>query len=340
MKEISVLGIDLAKSIFHFYGVDEHGKAVVSKKVRRGQVLETVAKLAPTLIGLEACPGSNYWARAFRKLGLDVRIIAPQFVKPYVKSQKNDAHDAEAIVEAMMRAHMRFVPIKEIAHQDIQCIHRVRSRLIRNRTRLSNEIRGLLAEYGIVFPLKIYSVKKKMPLILEDAENELTDRSRSFFQELLFELYDVEKRIAVYDQKIQEVYIERKEVCDRLLEVPGVGILTATAILSAVSDPHQFKNGRHLAAYFGLVPRQVSTGGKTILRGITKHGDRHIRTLLIHGARATMRHSKNKTDKRSQWIQKKIETRGVNKTCVAIANKNARIIWNLLAKNERYRKAA
>ncbi len=156
MKEVSVLGIDLAKSIFQFCGVDEHGKEVLSKKVRRGKVVETVAKLAPDLIGLEACPGSNYWARTFRKLGFEVRIVAPQFVKPYVKSQKNDAHDAQAIVEAILPTpHMRFVLIKEVSHQDIQCIHRVRSRLIRNRTKLSNSIRGLLAEYGLVFAIKM-----------------------------------------------------------------------------------------------------------------------------------------------------------------------------------------
>jgi len=310
MKEISVLGVDLAKNNFSLHGIDKQGQVLFRKMVRRAQLVETVVKLKPTLIGIEACAGAHFWARTFGKLGLSVRVIAPQFVRPYVKSQKNDGHDAAAIVEAITRPHMRFVPIKEIAHQDIQCIHRVRSRLIRNRTRLSNEIRGLLGEYGFVLPLKVYSVKRQLPLILEDAENELTDRSRSFFQDLLQELYELEERIAVYDKKIRGVAQEHKEVCDRLLEVPGVGILTATAILSAVSDPHLFKNGRHLAAYFGLVPRQISTGGKTILRGITKHGDRHIRTLLIHGARATMRHSKNKTDKRSLWIQKKIETRG------------------------------
>jgi transposase len=340
MKNVSVLGIDLAKDVFSLHGVDDRGQEVLRRTVRRARLAETVAKLGPKVVGMEACPGAHYWARQFRKLGASVRMVAPQFVAPYVKNQKNDAHDAAAIVEAITRPHMRFVPIKEIHHQDIQSTHRIRHRLVRNRTKLSNEIRGLLQEYGIVLPRTLSSLREGLPRILEDADLEVTDRTRELFQDLLGELRDLEARIAGYEARIRSIGREHKDVCDRLLEVPGVGILTATAVLTSLTDPSLFRNGRQYAASLGLVPRQVSTGGKTILRGITKHGDRYLRTLLIHGARATLRYAQKKDDRRNRWIRQKIETRGVNKACVAIANKNARILWHLMAHHDTYRKAA
>jgi transposase len=267
-------------------------------------------------------------------------MVAPQFVAPYVKSQKNDGHDAAAIVEAITRPHMRFVPVKEVPHQDIQSTHRIRNRLVRNRTRLSNEIRGLLQEYGGVLPRTIFHVREGVPRILENPELELTDRTRELFRDLLDELRDLEERIAGYEAKIRAIYREQKDTCDRLLAIPGVGILTATAVVSSLPEPRLFKNGRQYAASLGLVPRQASTGGKTILRGITKHGDRYLRTLLIHGARATIRHLGTKEDRRSRWIRQKLHTRGLHKTCVAIANKNARILWHLMAYHDTYRRAA
>lgn len=340
MKEVSVLGIDLAKNHFSLCGVDEKGQEVFRKSVRRNQLVKTVIQVKPKLVVVEACGGAHHWCRVFTSHDLKVKMIAPKYVKPYVKSQKNDHHDASAIAEAATRPHMRFVPQKQIAHQDIQCTHRIRFRLIQNRTRLCNEIRSFLMEYGIVLPLGVSVLQRELSLLCGQPPEHMSSRTIDLFRTLYEELVDLQERIKVYDQKIDAIVKEHKEVCTRLMEIPGVGPITATAVLSTVSDPHVFQNGRHLAAYLGLVPRQVSTGGKTVLRGITKHGDCYLRTLLIHGARTTLRHAVGKKDKQSLWIQEKIKTRGSNKACVAAANKTARILWNMLAKDQTYRKAA
>ncbi len=339
MKEISVIGIDLAKSVFHVYGVDSGGRCCLRKQLRRGQMKQFGANLKRCLIGMEACGGAHYWAREFQKLGHEVKLMSPQFVRPYVKSNKNDFLDAEAICEAVTRPNMRFVPHKQTEHQDIQCVHRIRQRLIRNQTALCNEIRGLLHEYGVVLPQSISQLRKQLPLIVEDAEQPLSEISRQLFSELLEEVRSLQERIKLYDQKIQGIFSQH-EVCKRISKVEGIGPITATAMLGAVGDARAFKNGRQFAAWLGLVPRQVSTGGKTTLRGISKRGDRYLRTLLIHGTRSVLRRVEHKTDPRSRWIQKKLETRGFNKTCVALANKNARILWSLLVTGEKYKQAA
>jgi transposase len=347
MKKISVVGIDLAKEVFHIHGTDEKGKVVLKKKLRRSQLKGFMVQLEPCLIGMEACGSAHYWARVFKKMGHEVKLMSPQFVKPYVKSNKNDSADAEAIAEAVMRPNMRFVSMKGVVHQDIQSVHRIRQRLIRSRTALSNEIRGLLQEYGIVVAKGFSSLKKKMPLILEDANNELSPMTREIFSELIEELKEIEKQIKKYDQKIEQIF-KSHEVCERLEKIEGLGPITATALVSAVPNPQAFKNGREFSAWLGLVPRQHSTGGKPTLLGISKRGDRYLRTLFIHGARSVVKNvkrnakgssSEDSLTRRKKWILEKEQTRGYNKACVALANKNARIAWSLMKSGEEYKAA-
>jgi len=336
---VVTLGIDLAKSIFQLHGVDEHGKVVVQKRVSRSKLRETVAQLPPCLIGMEACASAQYWAREFQQLGHTVKLISPQFVKPYVKGNKNDSRDAEAICEAVSRPHMRFVPLKTVESQDIQTIHRMRSRLVKERTALSNQIRGLLAERGIVFAQGLTRLRQHLPTLLEDEENVLTPLSREVMRELYNELVALDERIAQADRLVQRVFTENAQ-CQKLAQVEGIGPVIATALVAAVGNAHEFANGRHLAAWLGLVPRQCSSGGKERLLGISKRGDRYLRTLLIHGARATVHRARHKTDARSRWIVRLEQRRGKNIATVAIANKNARIAWVLLTSDAEYRKAA
>ncbi len=333
---IKVLGIDLAKQSFQLHGVDDQGAMILRKKLSRNKLTAFIANLPPCLIGLEACGGAHYWVRVFKSLGHSVRMIAPQFVKPYVKSNKNDAVDAEAICEAVQRPNMRFVPAKNVTQQDIQSVHRIRSQLVARRTAQANQIRGLLLEYGIIIPKGISYVRKEIPLILEDAENSLT----SLFRELLSELYDemvhLDERVSTLEGKL-EMICRQNEDCQRLLSIPGVGLLSATALIAAIGDISVFKNGRELAAWLGLVPRQHSTGGIPTLMGISKRGDCYLRTLLIHGGRTVVRVAHLYTDKRNLWINELDQRRGKNISAVAVANKNARIAWALLSKKECYK---
>lgn len=339
MEELTVVGIDLAKEIFQIHGANKEGRQVLSERLRRNNVTNYIAKLPKCLVAMEACGGAHYWARTFQKLGHEVKIISPQFVKPYVKSNKNDYVDAEAIAEAATRPSMRFVPIKQVWHQDIQMLHRIRERLIKERTALTNEIRGFLAEYGMVVPKGVHHIKNQLPLILEDGDNELSEMGRELFARLLEELRRLEKEVKIYEEKIG-YYYQNLESCQRLGEIDGVGPITATAMLYALSDPHLFKNGREFSAWLGLVPKQRSTGGKELLLGISKRGDKYLRKLLIHGARAVVNRGGNNRDKRGRWIMEKKASRGYNRASVALANKNARIIWALLAHGERYRRVA
>lgn len=334
-RELKVLGIDLAKQSFQLHGVDEQGYVVLRKNLNRNQLTAFIANLPPCLIGLEACGGAHYWVRELTKLGHSVRMIAPQFVKPYVKSNKNDAVDAEAICEAVQRPNMRFVPTKSIEQQDIQSLHRIRSQLVARRTAQANQVRGLLLEYGIVIPKGISYVRKAIPSILEDAENVLS----VFFRELLSELYDelvhLDERILALEKKLVTLSTGHED-CQRLLTIPGVGLLTATALVAAIGDVSVFKNGRELAAWLGLVPKQHSTGGKQTLLGISKRGDSYLRTLLIHGGRSVVRVAHKHQDKRNRWIGDIKQRRGENISNVAVANKNARIAWALLTRKENY----
>lgn len=334
-QELSTVAIDLAKNIFHLVGADRTGKILWRKRLTRHALMPFMAQLPPVLIGIEACGGAHYWARRFREHGHDVKLLAPQFVKPYVKSNKNDMRDAEAIAEAVTRPTMRFVPLKEVNQQAIQALRRVRERLIGARTALINEVHGLMLEYGIVLPKGVAKFRQAVVEKLEADKDKLTALSHELFWKLVQEFVDLEKRIASYQEKLEGLATTHPE-CQRLMTIPGLGAITATALVAAVGDVGGFKNGRQFAAWLGLVPKQHSTGGQTRLLGISKRGDSYVRKLLIHGARATLRWVKRKTDGRSQWIQGLLERRGWNRTAVAVANKNARIVWALLSRGGVY----
>ncbi len=328
---VKALGIDLAKQSFQLHGVDKNSIIVLTKKLTRNKLSQFVAQLPPCLIGIEACSGSNYWVRVFERYGHTVRMIAPQFVKPFVKSNKNDAADAEAICEAVQRPSMRFVPAKSVEQQDIQSLHRIRSQAVARRTAQANQIRGLLMEYGIIIPKGISYVRKEIPCILEDASNELTVIFRDLLDDLYNEMVHLDDRVEILENKLK-IICKENENCQRLLTIPGVGLLSATALVAAIGDINVFKNGRELAAWLGLVPRQHSTGGKPTLLGISKRGDTYLRTLLIHGGRTVVRVAEKYQDKRNTWIKQLDTRRGKNITAVAVANKNARIAWALLTK--------
>jgi len=310
--------------------MDDTGHVVLRKRIARGELLPFIAKLSPLRIGMEACGSAPYWARRFRQHGHEVRLIAPQFVQAYVKSPKHDARDAEAICEAMSRPTMRFVSIKQPEQQDLQALHRVRERLIKARTALVNEIRGLLNEYGMVLPQGITKFRTLIVSKLQNEQAKPTALSTEVFCQLYDEFLSLEKRIAYSAEKLAAMGQAHPE-CQRLQTIPGIGPISATAILAAISDATQFNNGRQFAAWLGLVPREHSTGGKPRLLGISKRGDRYLRTLFVHGARATLRWVDSKQDDRSRWLKALIARRGKNRAAVALANKNARIAWALRA---------
>ena len=332
---IKRIGIDLAKQVFQLHGVDQNEKVVLKKQLTRTKMLTYFQSLPPCLIGMEACGSAHYWARELQKFGHTVKLMAPQFVKPYVKSNKNDANDAEAICEAVSRPNMRFVTIKTVAQQDIQAVHRIRSELVKQRTAKGNQIRGLLAEYGVVINKRIDVLRNALPSILEDAENGLSFDFKMLLEELREDLIALDERVSTLTEKIN-VLAKSNEDAQRLQKIPGVGPMTATAIISAVGDGKQFKCGRDLAAWLGLTPRQHSSGGKERLLGISKRGDAYLRTLLIHGARAVLRVSETKTDSLNCWLQNLCNRRNKNIAAVALANKNARIIWAILTKKTDY----
>jgi len=335
---VKVVGIDLAKHVFHVHGVNREGQVVVKKRLTRSKLAAFMAQFPPCLVGMEACGGANDWARKFRDMGHDVRLISPQFVKPYVKSNKNDLADAAAICEAVSRPNMRFVPIKSVEQQDIQSLHRARSLAVGHRTAQVNQLRGLLMEYGIVVAKSIAALRQGIPEILEDADNALTP----MFRELLYGLWDevlkLNERVAGYDARIKQLS-EQSVVCKRLMTIPGIGPMVSTALVAAVADGKAFKSGREMAAWLGLVPRQHSTGGKPRLLGISKRGDVYLRKLLIHGARSVLRWADRKPDKRSQWVTRLKTRRGQNIAAVALANKTVRTAWVLMTREEEYRTA-
>ena len=330
------IGVDLAKQVFQVHGVDSHEQVKCRKQLKRAQMLDFFRQLEPCLVAMEACGGSHYWARELIKLGHQVRLIAPQFVKPYVKSGKNDANDAEAICEAASRPTMRFVPIKTAEQQAGQSLHRIRSRLIRARTALVNEIRGLLGEFGLVIAQRgAAAAHRLLQQSLETPDNGLPGKMRELLKELQDELLAHDERLTRFDRELQQ-QARSDERCQRLLKVEGVGPISATAIVAAVGDAKQFSSARQFAAWLGLVPSQHSSGGKNQLGSISKKGDTYLRTLLIHGARSALLACKEKTDRRSLWVQQVQCRRNTNIATVALANKNARIIWAILSKGEQY----
>lgn len=332
--KLTTIGMDLAKSVFQVHGADAHGKLVLKKQLKRSQVLPFFANLVPCKIGMEACGSAHYWARKLQALGHTVQLIAPQYVKPFVKRNKNDAADAEAICEAVTRPNMPTVPIKNASQQAILSVHRARQGFVKARTAQANQIRGLLAEFGIVMPQGISHMAKRVPEILEDGENERPGSFRMLIQRRVDHLNVLDQQVGELEHEIQ-IWHRENEASQKLAKIPGIGPITASAVVASVGDAGNFKNGRQLAAWLGIVPRQHSTGGKATLLGISKRGDTYLRTLMIHGARAVIRGAERKPSA-NPWLSKLVARRNKNVAAVALANKNARTIWALLAHDRQY----
>ena len=331
----TTIGIDLAKHVFQLHGVDQHGKTVLTRKLKRDQMISFFANLPSCLIGMEACSSAHFWANKLQGLGHTVKLMAPQFVKPYVKTNKNDAADAEAICEAVTRPTMRFVPIKSSEQLAVLALHRARQGFVKARTAQANQIRGLLAEYGLIMPQGISHISKQVPDLLEDSENGLPGT----FRQLLMRLHEHFKALDKQVRELEDTIVRWHRECavsQKLAQLPGIGPLTASALVASIGDAKNFKNGRQLAAWLGLVPRQHSSGGKQTLLGISKRGDIYLRTLLIHGARAVLRVAEHKASFAGSWLAGVMGRRNHNVAAVAQANKTARIVWALLAHDREY----
>ena len=335
--KITRAGVDIAKSVFHVHAVDRHDETQWQAKHKRSQWLDALCeRLAPGAeVGMEACASSHHWGRELHKRGFRVKLIAAQFVKPYVKSNKNDRVDAEAICEAMGRPGMRFVAVKSVAQQDTQAAHRIREELVGQRTAKANQIRGLVGEYGIVAPVGIGQLRRALPDWLEDAANGLTVEFRVLLAGLADDLRQLDDRIGSLDERIAQC-VKNDPVARRLMELRGVGPLTASALAGALGDGKAFSKGRDFAASLGLTPRQHSTGGKERLLGISKRGDRYLRKLLVHGARAVLRYAPNRDDGLSQWLNELTLRKHANVVTVALANKTARIAWAIVHNDMAY----
>lgn len=323
------MGIDLAKSVFSLHGVDGAGKTVLRRTVRRDRLVETVASLSPCLIGMEACSGAHEWGRRFQQHGHTVKLMAPKFVAPYRKSEKNDGNDAEAVCEAVTRPSMRFVPVKSEEQQALLTLHRVRQGFVVERTAIINRLRGLLSEFGVVLALRSVTVRRQAA----QAAETLPELPRRAIGDLLEELHRLDERIAGYDKEIA-AQARLSEPALRLMKVRGIGPTTALAIVATVGNAREFKNGRQFAAWIGLVPGQYSTGGRPRLGHISKRGDAYLRSLLVQGARSVLQTAPAHQDRMSRWALELQKRRGYYRTLVAIANKNARIAWTVLAKEE------
>lgn len=335
---MAFLGIDLAKNVFQLHGEDSEGTVVLQRRVRRDRLMAEVNALPPCIIAVEACAGAFYWQRQFEGAGHKVRIIAPQYVKPFVKRQKNDRNDAAAICRDLKQPDMKFVPCKTLEQQDIQALHRGRQRLVSHRTALVSQMRGLLLDRGIAFAQSIRRARREIQALLDEGAPELSELFRSMLAQLYACFIALDQQIAWFEREIEKVF-QANETCQRLAKIRGVGPKTATAIVAAVGDGTEFNNGRHLAAWMGLVPRQHSSGNRQRLFGISKRGDRHLRTLLIHGARAVVRTSARRDDAEANWIRDLQARRGGAKTVVAVANKNARVIFAMLRNGTEFRAA-
>jgi transposase len=333
--KITTVGIDLAKVLFQVHGVDERGKAVLRKQLKRKDVLSFFANLEPCLIGMEACGSAHYWARKLAELGHSVRLMAPQFVKPYVKTNKNDRNDAEAICEAVARPTMRFVPVKTAEMQAVLALHRARQGFVKARTAQANQIRGLLAEFGIVIPKGIGHIAKRLPEILEDGENGLPGMMRQLIERLGEQLKALDKQVGEMQRQIT-LWHRENEQSRKLEDIAGIGPITASAYVASVGDAKSFKNARQVTAWLGMVPRHEGTGGRATLGKISKRGDVYLRTMLIHGARSVIAKLERKPDQASPWLKGLLARRNKNIAAVALAAKNARIAWALLAHERRF----
>jgi transposase len=332
--KVTTVGVDLAKNVIQVHGVDERGKAVLKKQLKRDQVGSFFGNLPACLVGMEACGSAHHWARKLQSFGHTVKLMAPQFVKPYVKTNKNDVADAEAICEAVARPNMRFVPIKTAEQQSVLSLHRARQGFVKARTAQGNQIRGLLSEYGIVMPQSIGHITKRLPQILEDGQSELPGQFRALLWRLGENFKKMDRQVRELEREIKTWHREN-EASRKLEKIPGIGALTASALAASVGNASCFADARQMAAWLGLVPRQHSTGGKPTLLGISKRGDTYLRMLLIHGARAVIRVSERKPQP-DTWLKRLLGRRNKNIAAVALANKNARIAWALLRHDREY----
>lgn len=337
MKEITTIGLDLAKSVFQVHGVNDLGEVVMRKRLRRGQVLAFFADLPPCLVGMEACATAHYWGRELRALGHEVRLMPPQYVKAYVKRNKNDAADAEAICEAVRRPSMRFVPVKSAAQQSALLMHRGRDLLVRQRTMLANALRGHLAEFGLTAAQGLHNVAGLIAVVRDATDERVPDMARQVLQVIAKQIVELDTRIGAIEVQIM-AWHKSNPMSQRLASIPGIGTIIATAIAATVAEPGAFRSGREFAAWLGLVPRQNSTGGKARLGGISKRGDSYLRRLLINGSHAVLLRSK--AGKADPWLIALRRRRPRLVAAVAVANKTARIAWAVMSKQETYRLAA
>ena len=331
-----VIGIDLGKNWFHLVGIDRHGKPVLKKKLNRVQLAQFSATAPKCIVAMESCPGSQHWGRKFSEHGHEIKIIPAQFVKPYLKSNKNDFNDAEAIAEAATRPTMRLVPLKNVEQLELQATHRVRERFVSERTAVVNQMRALLLENGITVSVGRESFARRIPEILENAENGLSFRMRQLIHRLRRRWLALDKEIAEVTALIRDV-AEQSELCKRALTVPGVGPIVSTALIAAVGNARAFKRGRDMAAWLGLVPRQHSTGGKSTLGGISKRGNTYLRKLFIQGAQVLLINMKRDRSRLGAWLKEIEARRHRNVVVVALANKLVRICWKVLATGTEYR---
>ena len=339
MTKVTIVGLDLAKLVFQVHGADKEGRPVVRKKLRRGQVLAFFAGLSPCLIGLEACASAHYWARELRALGHAVRLIPPQYVHPFVKTNKNDATDAEAICEALMRPTMRFAAVKSAEQQSVLMLHRARDLLVRQRTMLINALRGHCGEVGMVVAQGASKVTILIEMIEDRDDARLPALAREALGSLVEQLRMAQTQILDLEKQLK-AWHRTNEASRRLEAIPGVGVITATALVATIGDASQFHSGRQLAAWLGLVPRQYSSGGKARRGRISKRGDGYLRRLLVHGARADLRWSRQRKERRSVWQESLLARRPTNVVLVAMANKTARVVWAMLSRGEAFRAEA
>jgi len=335
MNKHNLIAIDLAKNIFQVCVVNSANRVLLNKPFNRNKLSEFMVKQAPTTVAMEACYSSHFWGRLFESYGHQIKLLPAQHVKPFVRGNKNDHNDALAIAEAAKRPGIKVVPIKTIAQQDIQTLHRLRERYVSQRTRLSNQTRGLLSEYGVVFPQGFKALKQALAMLLDPKDTQLSVIIKEQIQYVSDEFDRLCLRLKELNHTLELIALNNPE-CQRLMSIPGIGYVNATGLYSAIGNGAQFKNARELSVWLGITPKQFSSGNKNVMSGITKRGDRYLRKQLIHGARAAMSRCKKREDHLGLWLNNIITRRGPNKACVALANKMARLCWTLLQKNQMY----